>query len=38
MLTKKEEATRKENGELVERYMAEMAKKAESMNRASHWE
>lgn len=38
MLTKKEEATRRENGELVERYMAEMAKKAESMNQASHWE
>lgn len=38
MLTKREEAVRKENKELVDRYMAEMAKKAESMNRASNWE
>lgn len=38
MLTKREEAIRKENKELVDRFMAEMAKKAESMNRASNWE
>lgn len=38
MLTKREEAVRKENKELVDRYMAEMAKKAESMNRESNWE
>jgi hypothetical protein len=38
MLTKREEAVRKENKELVDRYMAEMAKKAESMNRAFNWE
>lgn len=38
MLTKREEATKKENKELVERFMAEMAKKAENMNRASNWE
>jgi hypothetical protein len=38
VLADKEAATRKENKELVDRWMAEMAKKADAMNRASKWE
>jgi hypothetical protein len=38
VLSDKEKATRAENAELVDRWMAEMAKKADAMNKASKWE